>query len=99
MPISAEDNYLRSRVSVLDSDNELHHRRKWAPDRFPARTPPHRISIWRNIIPYVSDLGWCLGPDLIGMGQSAASPSGTIALWTMRGISTRGSRRWTCART
>ena len=74
MPISAEDNYLRSRVSVLDSD------RVTSPSEVGTRsfscTNPTSSYIWRNIIPYVSDLGWCLGPDLIGMGQSAASPSG-----------------------
>jgi len=32
--------------------------------------------LWRNIIPHVSDLGRCLAPDLVGMGQSAPSPSG-----------------------
>ena len=26
--------------------------------------------LWRNIIPHVSDLGRCLAPDLVGMGQS-----------------------------
>ncbi len=30
--------------------------------------------LWRNIIPSVSQLGRCLAPDLIGMGQSAPSP-------------------------
>jgi len=32
--------------------------------------------LWRNVIPHVRDLGWCLAPDLVGMGQSAASPGG-----------------------
>jgi haloalkane dehalogenase len=36
---------------------------------------PTSSYLWRNVIPHVSDLGWCLAPDLIGMGQSAASPS------------------------
>jgi haloalkane dehalogenase len=30
----------------------------------------------RNVIPHVSDLGWCLAPDLVGMGRSAVSPGG-----------------------
>ena len=29
--------------------------------------------LWRNIIPHVSDLGRCLAPDLVGMGQSGPS--------------------------
>ena len=30
--------------------------------------------LWRNIIPPLSELGRCLAPDLVGMGQSAPSP-------------------------
>ena len=37
---------------------------------------PTSSYLWRNVIPHVSDLGWCLAPDLVGMGQSAASPGG-----------------------
>src|SRR5450631_4124881 len=40
-----------------------------------TETRPHP-TLWRNIIPHVSDLGWCLAPYLVGMGQSAASPGG-----------------------
>lgn len=35
---------------------------------------PTSSYLWRNVIPYVSDLGLCLAPDLVGMGQSAPSP-------------------------
>jgi len=35
---------------------------------------PTSSYLWRNIIPHVSDLGWCLAPDLVGMGQSGPSP-------------------------
>jgi haloalkane dehalogenase len=31
---------------------------------------PTSSYLWRNIMPHVSDLGWCLAPDLIGMGDS-----------------------------
>jgi haloalkane dehalogenase len=27
--------------------------------------------VWRNVIPYLTDMGRCLAPDLIGMGDSA----------------------------
>jgi haloalkane dehalogenase len=37
---------------------------------------PASSYLWRNVIPHVRDLGWCLAPDLVGMGQSAASPGG-----------------------
>jgi haloalkane dehalogenase len=36
---------------------------------------PTSSYLWRNIIPHVSDLGRCLAPDLVGMGQSGAAPS------------------------
>jgi haloalkane dehalogenase len=31
--------------------------------------------LWRNVIPHVAGIGRCLAPDLVGMGQSAASPT------------------------
>jgi haloalkane dehalogenase len=37
---------------------------------------PTSSYLWRNIIPHVSDLGRCLAPDLVGMGQSGPSPRG-----------------------
>jgi haloalkane dehalogenase len=37
---------------------------------------PTSSYLWRNIIPYVSRLGRCLAPDLVGMGQSLPSPRG-----------------------
>src|SRR5882724_6983532 len=35
---------------------------------------PTSSYLWRNIIPYLSGLGRCLAPDLVGMGQSGKSP-------------------------
>jgi haloalkane dehalogenase len=35
---------------------------------------PTSAYLWRNVIPHVADLGRCLAPDLIGMGDSAKSP-------------------------
>lgn len=32
---------------------------------------PTSSYLWRNVIPHVSDLGRCIAPDLIGMGDSA----------------------------
>lgn len=37
---------------------------------------PTSSYLWRNIIPYVSEFGRCLAPDLVGMGQSGKSPTG-----------------------
>lgn len=37
---------------------------------------PTSSYLWRNIIPHVANLGWCLAPDLVGMGQSGKAPTG-----------------------
>ena len=36
---------------------------------------PTSSYLWRNIIPHVSDLGRCVAPDLIGMGDSDKLPN------------------------
>ncbi len=38
---------------------------------------PTSSYLWRNIIPYVSPLARCLAPDLMGMGESDATPDGS----------------------
>lgn len=35
---------------------------------------PTSSYVWRNIIPYVKDLGHCIAPDLVGMGDSDKLP-------------------------
>jgi haloalkane dehalogenase len=35
---------------------------------------PTSSYVWRNIIPYVQDLGRCIAPDLVGMGDSEKFP-------------------------
>ncbi len=35
---------------------------------------PTSSYLWRNIMPYMSDLGRCIAPDLIGMGDSEKLP-------------------------
>jgi haloalkane dehalogenase len=73
--ISANDNHVRRRVSVRDSEISYVTVGRGDPIVFLHGNPTSSY-LWRNIIPYLSDLGWCLAPDLIGMGRSAASPSG-----------------------
>ncbi len=73
--ISAEDNHPRRRVRVLDSEMSYVTVGKGHPIIFLHGNPTSSY-LWRNVIPHVSDLGWCLAPDLVGMGRSAASPSG-----------------------
>ena len=38
---------------------------------------PTSSYLWRNIIPHVSGLARCLAPDLMGMGESDATPDGS----------------------
>ena len=38
---------------------------------------PTSSYLWRNIIPHVSPLTRCLAPDLMGMGESDATPDGS----------------------
>ena len=35
---------------------------------------PTSSYLWRNVIPHLADLGRCLAPDLIGMGDSSKAP-------------------------
>ena len=36
---------------------------------------PTSSYLWRNIIPYLTEHGRCLAPDMVGMGQSGKSPA------------------------
>ena len=38
---------------------------------------PTSSYLWRNIIPHVAPLARCLAPDLVGMGESDATPNGS----------------------
>src|ERR1700756_268873 len=35
---------------------------------------PTSSYLWRNVLPHLRDLGRCIAPDLIGMGESATLP-------------------------
>lgn len=37
---------------------------------------PTSSYLWRNVIPHVADLGRCLAPDLVGMGESGPALAG-----------------------
>src|SRR5713226_8904727 len=43
---------------------------------------PTSSYLWRNVIPHVQELGRCIAPDLIGMGDSAKLPSSGPAAYT-----------------
>jgi haloalkane dehalogenase len=43
---------------------------------------PTSSYLWRNVIPYLQELGRCIAPDLIGMGDSAKLPNSGPASYT-----------------
>jgi haloalkane dehalogenase len=66
---------LRRRVvSVLDTEMSYYEVGVGDPIVFLHGNPTSSY-LWRNIIPYLSEHGRCLAPDLIGMGQSGKSPT------------------------
>ncbi len=72
--ISTVDQHPRRRVRVGDTEMSYVDTGGGSPIVFLHGNPTSSY-LWRNVIPYVSDLGRCLAPDLIGMGQSLASPT------------------------
>jgi haloalkane dehalogenase len=76
LEISAVDPYERQKVSVLDSEMAYVDVGTGDPIVFLHGNPTSSY-LWRNIIPYCENLGRCLAPDLIGMGQSGSNPAGS----------------------
>jgi haloalkane dehalogenase len=72
--ISAADPHPRQRVSVLDTEMSYVDTGVGDPVVFLHGNPTSSY-LWRNVIPYVSTLGRCLAPDLVGMGRSGQSPA------------------------
>jgi len=73
MAISSADPHPRRRIEVLDSEISFVETGHGNPIVFLHGNPTSSY-LWRNVIPYVRDLGRCLAPDLVGMGRSAKSP-------------------------
>ena len=71
--MTASDPHPRKRVAVLDSEMSYVDVGEGDPIVFLHGNPTSSY-LWRNIIPHVSDIGRCLAPDMIGMGQSGKSP-------------------------
>jgi haloalkane dehalogenase len=65
----------RRRVRVLDTEISYIDVGEGDPIVFLHGNPTSSY-LWRNIIPHVTQLGRCLAPDLVGMGQSGKSPAG-----------------------
>ena len=72
--MSASDPHPRRRVAVLDAEMSYVDVGEGEPMVFLHGNPTSSY-LWRNIIPHVSDIGRCLAPDLVGMGQSGKSPT------------------------
>ena len=72
--ISTTDRHPRQRVSVLGSKISLVDTGGGDPIVFLHGNPTSSY-LWRDVIPYVADLGRCLAPDLVGMGRSGKSPT------------------------
>ena len=72
--INSTDSHPRKRLAVLDTEMSYVDTGKGDPIVFLHGNPTSSY-IWRNIIPYLSNHGRCLAPDLVGMGQSGKSPT------------------------
>jgi haloalkane dehalogenase len=71
--MTASDPHPRKRVKVLDTEMSYVDVGEGDPIVFLHGNPTSSY-LWRNIIPHVSDIGRCLAPDMISMGQSGKSP-------------------------
>lgn len=71
---SSTDNHPRKRIPVLDTEISYVDVGVGEPIVFLHGNPTSSY-LWRNIIPFLARHGRCLAPDLVGMGQSGASPN------------------------
>ena len=75
-PIPAIDRYSRRRVQALDVELATVDTGQGDPVVFLHGNPTSSY-LWRNVIPHVEGMAQCLAPDLLGMGESGKSPSGS----------------------
>src|SRR5262245_35173871 len=73
--VSTVDAHPRRKVEVLDTAMSYVDLGSGAPIVFLHGNPTSSY-LWRNVIPYAADLGRCLAPDLVGMGDSPPLPAG-----------------------
>jgi haloalkane dehalogenase len=71
--VSPVDPFPRTRVPVKDAEMAYVEVGSGEPIVFLHGNPTSSY-LWRNVLPHVRDLGRCLAPDLIGMGESAKLP-------------------------
>ena len=75
-PIPAIDRYSRRRVQALDVKLAIVDTGQGDPVVFLHGNPTSSY-LWRNVIPHVEGMARCLAPDLLGMGESGKSPTGS----------------------
>lgn len=71
--ISAAERYLKKRVEVLGLEMAYVDEGHGDPVVLLHGNPSSSYE-WRNVIPHLTDLGRCIAPDLIGMGDSDKLP-------------------------
>jgi haloalkane dehalogenase len=74
--ISAADPYPRKKLELLDTWISYADTGAGDPIVFLHGNPTSSY-LWRNIIPHLAPLARCVAPDLVGMGASGPSASGT----------------------
>jgi haloalkane dehalogenase len=75
-PLGSADPYPRRHVAVLDTEIAYIDTGAGDPVVFLHGNPTSSY-LWRNVVPHVQGLARCLAPDLVGMGDSGKSPTGT----------------------
>jgi haloalkane dehalogenase len=70
---SSDDPFPRSRVRVKDVEMAYVDVGSGSPIVFLHGNPTSSY-LWRNVIPHLRDLGRCIAPDLVGMGESGKLP-------------------------
>ena len=73
--ISTQDSHPRKRISTGGIDISYVDTGTGDPIVFLHGNPTSSY-LWRNVIPHLETSGRCLAPDLMGMGESGASPNG-----------------------
>ena len=76
--ISAQDTFPRKRLTI--GETTMAYVDEGPADGDPIiflHGNPTSSYLWRNIIPHCTGIARCLAPDLIGMGMSGSSPSGS----------------------
>ena len=90
--MTAADPHPRKRIPVLDTEMSYVDVGQGDPIVFLHGNPTSSY-LWRNIIPFVSGLGRCLAPDLVGMGQSGRSPPSSSTA-NRRGVASTRRPAW-----